>query len=128
MPVFLVSTVHSTEKNAMMQISSQINGMKVGDHDSHTHTHTHTQWPKVSTVPSSPSLSPPSHHCPLIPITVPSFPSLSPPSHHCPLLPITVPSFPSLFPPSHHSRYSNCLEQSFSLALRDGKSLHKTHK
>ena len=79
------------------------------------------------TVPSFPSLSPPSHHCPLLPITVPSFPSLSPPSHHCPLLPITVPSFPSLSPPSHHSRYSSCLEQSFSLALRDGKSLHKTH-
>ena len=67
------------------------------------------------TVLSSPSLSPPSHHCPppshhcllhpLIPITVPSvlsFPSLSPPPHHCPLLPITVPSFPSLSPPPHH--------------------------
>ena len=78
--------------------------------------------PVTVTVPSSPSLSPPSHHCPppshhcpppshhcplrpLIPITVPSvlsFPSLSPPPHHCPLLPITVPSFPSLSPPSHH--------------------------
>ena len=61
--------------------------------------------PVTVTVPSSPSLSPPSspsHHCPLLPITVPSFPTLSPPSHHCPLLPITVPSFPSLSPPPHH--------------------------
>ena len=62
----------------------------------------------------TPSLSTPSHHCPLLPITVHSFPSLSPPSHHCPLLPITVhsshhcpllpitvPSFPSLSTPSH---------------------------
>ena len=64
------------------------------------------------TLPSFLSLSPPSHHCPLLPITVPSFPSLSPsfpslsppssPSHHCPLLPITVPSSPSLSPPPHH--------------------------
>ena len=65
--------------------------------------------------PCSASRSPPSCHCPLLPITVPSFPSLSPsfpslsppssPSHHCPLrplLPITVPSSPSLSPPSHH--------------------------
>ena len=72
--------------------------------------------------PCSASRSPPSCHCPLLPITVPSSPSLSPPSHHCPppshhcplrpLLPITVPSFPSLSPsfsslsppssPSHH--------------------------
>ena len=75
------------------------------------------------TLPSFLSLSPPSHHCPLLPITVPSFPSLSPsfpslspsfpslspsfpslspPPHHCPLLPITVPSSPSLSPPPHH--------------------------
>ena len=67
------------------------------------------------TLPSFLSLSSPSHHCPLLPITVPSFPSLSPsfpslsppssPSHHCPLrplLPITVPSSPSLSPPPHH--------------------------
>ena len=61
------------------------------------------------TVPSFPSLSSPSYHCPLLPIhcpllpvTVPSFPSLSPPSHHCPLLPTTVSSVPSLSPPSHH--------------------------
>ena len=46
--------------------------------------------------PCSASCSPPSCHCPLLPITVPSFPSLSPPSHHCTLLPITVPSSPSL--------------------------------
>ena len=65
--------------------------------------------------PCSASRSPPSCHCPLLPITVPSSPSLSPPSHHCPppshhcpfrpLLPITVPSvlsFPSLSPPPHH--------------------------
>ena len=59
--------------------------------------------------PCSTSLSPPSYHCPLLPITVPSFPSLSPPPHHCPLRPITVPSFPSLSPsfpslspPPHH--------------------------
>ena len=62
----------------------------------------------VPSVLSFPSLSPPSspsHHCPLrplLPITVPSSPSLSPPSHHCPLLPITVPSSPSLSPPPHH--------------------------
>ena len=72
--------------------------------------------PVTVTVPSSPSLSPPSHHCPLLPITVPSSPSLSPPSHHCPLLPITVPSFPSLSPPpltvpsspSHHVIMADC--------------------
>ena len=52
---------------------------------------------------SFPSLSPPPHHCPLLPITVPSFPSLSPPPHHCPLLPITVPSFPS-----HHVIMADC--------------------
>ena len=59
--------------------------------------------------PCSTSRSPPSCHCPLLPITVPSSPSLFPPSHHCPppshhcplrpLLPITV-SPPSS--PSHH--------------------------
>ena len=65
--------------------------------------------------PCSTSRSPPSCHCPLLPITVPSSPSLSPPTHHCPppshhcplrpLLPITVLSvlsFPSLSPPPHH--------------------------
>ena len=68
--------------------------------------------------PCSASRSPPSCHCPLLPITVPSSPSLSPPSHHCPppshhcplhpLLPITVPSvlsFPSLSPPSSPSHH-----------------------
>ncbi|KAL5474758.1 hypothetical protein EMCRGX_G026757, partial [Ephydatia muelleri] len=62
--------------------------------------------------PCSASRSPPSCHCPLLPITVLSFPSLSPPPHHCPLLPVTVPSssslfpsppsFPPLSPPPHH--------------------------
>ena len=54
------------------------------------------------TVPSSQSLSPPTCHCSLLPITVPFSPSLSPPSYHCPLLPTTVPSFPSLSPPPHN--------------------------
>ena len=74
--------------------------------------------------PCSASRSPPSCHCPLLPITVPSFPSLSPsfpslsppssPSHHCPLLPITVPSFPSLTAPQH-------------LVCRAVQSLHTNH-
>ena len=53
--------------------------------------------------PCSTSLSPPSHHCPLLPITVPSSPSLSPPSHHClPPSYSTVPSSTPLSPLSHH--------------------------
>ena len=65
--------------------------------------------PLLMTVPSFPSLSssphcpPPSHHCPILPITVPScLFLLSRHSHHCLLLPITVPSGPSLSPPPHH--------------------------
>ena len=64
----LFINVHSTEKNAMMQICSQINDMKAGDHDSHANG-------KGVLVQA----------------------------------------------------YSSCQEQSLSLALRDGRSLHKTH-
>ena len=58
------------------------------------------------TVPSFPSLSPPSitvpsfpSLSPSFPSLSPSFPSLSPPSYHCPLLPITSCYHGRLFPP-----------------------------